>query len=195
MVLSTSETTGMKLTDLQNLVTEIRRVLPDAVISGGAPRDIMHGKPVKDIDVMASQLDRDGDVAGILALIAQRVGGTFHYTEPQDPSGDASFEYEIAMPDMPRLNVISLEGFEITDPIENLFDFDFGLSQIAVLPSGVLMTPAFLHDQELLRITYMGDNGKAEWRIDSSAKRLQRLKAKYPQWEFVNCAGLEARAV
>ncbi|AOK28872.1 MULTISPECIES: hypothetical protein [Burkholderia] len=187
----------LTIRDLQNLITEIRNVLPDAVISGGAPRDVYFDKPVKDIDVMTSRIGHYcGGDADVLTSLARAVGGKFHYAGPQDPSGDAQFEYEIEMPNgIPRLNVISLENFEITDPIENLFDFDFGLSQIAVLPSGVLMTPAFLHDQELLHITYMGDNDKASWRIDSSAKRLKRLKEKYPTWFFRNCAGLEARAV
>lgn len=182
----------MKLTDLQNLVTEIRRVYPDAVISGGAPRDILHGKPVKDIDVMTG---RDVHRAG-LERLADIVGGKFDVNEPQDPSGDEEFEFEIHFADgRPRLNIIDLNSFEITDPLENLLDFDFGLSQVAVVPKGIIYTSAYTWDAQNGSITYMGDNGKAAWRIDSSAKRLQRLRAKYPRWEFVNCAGLEARAV
>ncbi|KVO83305.1 hypothetical protein WL21_09745 [Burkholderia ubonensis] len=182
----------MKLTDLQNLVTEIRRVYPDAVISGGAPRDILHGKPVKDIDVMTG---RSVHRAG-LEHLAHLVGGRLDVTEPQDPSGIEEFEFEIHFDDgRPRLNVIDLNPFEITNPLENLHDFDFGLSQIAVTPWGVLSTDSYLRDDIAGTITYMGDNGKEAWRIDSSAKRLQRLKAKYPERVFVNCAGLEARAV
>ncbi|KWH50737.1 hypothetical protein [Burkholderia cepacia] len=180
----------MKLTDLQHLVTEIRRVYPDAVIAGGAPRDILHGKPVKDIDVMTGYTVARTD----LERLAYIVGGKFDVREPQDPSGVEEFEFEIHFDDgRPRLNVIDLNPFEIKNPLENLHDFDFGLSQIAVTPWGVLSTDTYLSDERHMRITYMGDNGKAAWRIDSSAKRLQRLKAKYPLWTFVNCAGLEAR--
>ncbi len=192
MVRTTSERTGMKLTDLQNLVTEIRRVYPDAVISGGAPRDLLHGKPIKDIDVMTGQ----EVTARSLGRLADIVGGKFDVIEPQDPSGVEEFEFEIHFDDgRPRLNVIDLNPFEIKDPLENLLDFDFGLSQVAVTPSGIIHTPAYVSDALNGTITYMGDNGKEAWRIDSSAKRLQRLKLKYPRWEFVNCAGLEARAV
>ncbi|OJA27781.1 hypothetical protein [Burkholderia ubonensis] len=182
----------MQITDLQNLVTAIRRVYPDAVISGGAPRDILHGKPVKDIDVMTGyDVGRSG-----LEKIAMIVGGKLDVIEPKDPSGVEEFEYEIHFADgRPRLNIIDLNPFEITDPLENLLDFDFGLSQVAVLPTGLIHTPAFIRDATRGTITYMGDNGKEYWRINSSAKRLQRLKAKYGGWTFLNCAGLEARAV
>ncbi|KVL67375.1 hypothetical protein [Burkholderia ubonensis] len=182
----------MQITDLQNLVTAIRRVYPDAVISGGAPRDILHGKPVKDIDVMTGyDVGRSG-----LEKIAMIVGGKLDVIEPKDPSGVEEFEYEIHFADgRPRLNIIDLNPFEITDPLENLLDFDFGLSQVAVLPTGLIHTPAFIRDATRGTITYMGDNGKEYWRINSSAKRLQRLKAKYGGWTFLNCAGLEARVV
>ncbi|MCA8296665.1 hypothetical protein LGN19_22990 [Burkholderia sp. AU30198] len=73
----------MKLTDLQILAAEVRRVYPDAVIAGGAPRDVLHGKPVKDIDVMTGRSVRR---AG-LEQLAHLGDGRFDVTEPQDPSG------------------------------------------------------------------------------------------------------------
>lgn len=179
----------MTLSDLQSLLPTIREFLPDAIIAGGAPRDAYFGKPIKDIDVMTGY-----DVTrSMLERLAKAVGGRFDVLEPQDPSGCEEFEYEIHFDDgRPRLNIIDLNPFEIKDPVDNLHDFDFALSQIAVTPNGVVMTPAFVHDQYGHTCTYTGDRGKAKWRIDSSAKRLQRLKAKYPGRLFVNCEGLEA---
>lgn len=178
----------MSLQDLQDLLPEIRSVFPDAVIAGGAPRDAYFGVQIKDIDVMTSNVP-DLDT---LRTLADRMGGRWDLAEPQDPSGDAVFEYEIHFSDgTPRLNIIDLSGFEITDPVDNLHDFDFALSQIAVTPNGVIHTPAFIADALAGTCTYTGDCGKEQWRIDSSKRRLQRLKVKYPNRLFMNCAGLE----
>jgi hypothetical protein len=178
----------MKLTDLQELLPAIRDYLPDAVIAGGAPRDAYFGKPIKDIDVMTGC-----DVTRkTLERLAISVGGRFDVIEPTDPSGCEEFEFEIHFDDgRPRLNIIDLNPFDIKDPVDNIHDFDFALSQIAVTPHGVIWTGAFTIDNLKNTCTYTGDRGKAQWRIDSSAKRLQRLKAKYPERRFRNCESLE----
>lgn len=178
----------MKLIDLQELLPVLREHLPDAIIAGGAPRDAYFGCPIKDIDVMTGY-----DVTRkTLERLAAAVGGRFDTIEPKDPSGCEEFEFEIHFDDgRPRLNIIDLNPFEIKDPVDNLHDFDFALSQIAVTPHGVVMTPAFAIDLVDDTCTYMGDRDKEQWRVDSSAKRLTRLKAKYPQRRFVNCEPLE----
>lgn len=179
----------MKLTDLQRLVVAARTVLPDAIVSGGAPRDLIHGRPVKDIDLMTGRpLD-----SLLLGRLARAVGGTLASVQPLDPSGDAEFEHEIMLDGLPPLNVIDLSGFEITDPIDNLHDFDFGLSQVAVTPHGVVQTDAFRSDSIGGTVTYMGDRGREDWRIASSAKRLRRLEAKYPYRLFKHCFTLRER--
>jgi hypothetical protein len=172
---------------LKDLVIRARDVLPDAVISGGAPRDILFWAPVKDIDLMTGY-----DVTkSVLEKLATAVGGTFIVLEPLDPSGCEEFEYEIEMgPGHPVINVICLQPFEFTDPIDNLHDFDFGLSQVAVTPNGVVMTEKFTLDCARDSITYLGDRGRADWRIASSARRLKRLESKYPTFRFRNCDGL-----
>jgi hypothetical protein len=177
----------LTIEDLKTLVIRAREVLPDAVISGGAPRDILCGAPVKDIDLMTGY-----DVTkSVLEKLAKAVGGTFIVLEPLDPSGDEEFEYEIEMGlGHPVINVICLTSFDIVDPIDNLHDFDFAVSQIAVTPHGAVMTPAAAIDRVQDTITYMGDRDRAEWRIASSAKRLKRLERKYPNQRFVNCDGL-----
>ncbi|MDR5879031.1 hypothetical protein [Caballeronia sp. LZ032] len=180
----------LTIEDLKTLVVKARDVLPDAVISGGAPRDILHGVPVKDIDLMTGY----GVTKTVLERLAEAVGGTFTVREPLDPSGMEEFEWEIDIGlGRPAINVICLDPFEITDPVDNLHDFDFGLSQIAVTPNGVVMTPSAVQDMYLHTISYEGDRGREDWRIASSAKRLKRLEAKYPRWAFVNCDGLRQR--
>ncbi|MDR5812001.1 hypothetical protein QCE62_00165 [Caballeronia sp. LZ033] len=177
----------LTIEDLKTLVVKARDVLPDAVISGGAPRDILHGVPVKDIDLMTGY----GVTKTVLERLAEAVGGTFVVEEPLDPSGMEEFEWEIDMGlGRPAINVICLDPFEITDPVDNLHDFDFGLSQIAVTSHGAVMTPAAALDIACNRITYMGDRGREDWRIASSAKRLKRLEAKYPNRIFLNCDAL-----
>lgn len=179
----------MKLIDLQRLVAAARTVLPDAIVAGGAPRDLIHNRPVKDIDLMTGRpLD-----SHLLGRLARAVSGTLVSVEPLDPSGDPEFEHEIALDGLPPLNVIDLSGFEITDPIDNLHDFDFGLSQVAVTPHGVLSTDAHISDSFGGVVTYKGDRGRADWRIASSARRLKRLETKYKTRVFLNCTALRQR--
>lgn len=186
---------NLTIENLKSLVAEIRKVLPDAIIAGGAPRDVYHHRPVKDIDVMTGY----GLTKSVLERLATAVGGTFQVAETA--SGDEDFEYEIHFDSQfPRLNVIDIQSFGDTDPVDNIHDFDFGLSQIAVTPRGVIYTDAFLADTALQRLTYMhhktdGTAQREQWRTVSSANRLVRLLDKYPTFTPVNDTYLKSLIV
>lgn len=181
--------TLMQIADLQSLCADIRAVLPDAVIAGGAVRDTLHSRPVKDIDVMTCT---PVDPVKMVAL-AKLIGGNVTPATAESASGDESFEYLITRGLVrPPINVIDLNYFDGKDAIENVFDFDFGISQVAVTPDGVLHSGDYLRDALSGTITYMGHRGREKWRIESSARRLIRLKEKYPTFKFIDCEPLEA---
>lgn len=177
----------MLTTKLQELCADIRTIIPDAVIAGGAVRDSLSCKPIKDIDVMTGT----AITRALMRKLADHMGGYVENADASTASGDESFEYIINFEDQRLpLNVIDLNFFEIKDPIANVFDFDFGLSQVAVIPEGVLHTEAYIRDAMRQSITYMGDRGRSKWRIESSARRMARLKRKYPNHFFRNCESL-----
>lgn len=165
----------MTLSDLQTLCAEIRQVLPNAIIGGGACRDAYFGKPIKDIDVFVDV----PDLPDSLKTLATHMGGTADLggsSGPLDcPQGGVLFTDGRI-----ELNVVNRQGVDIIDDIH---DYDFGLSQIAVTPSGVIMTPKFVEDATRMGITYThADDDRPRWHRESSAKRLTRLVQKYPNF-------------
>jgi hypothetical protein len=176
----------MKLTDLQSLLVDIRSHFPHAVIAGGAPRDAYFGRPIKDIDVMVPGVTQSALHRLTLALV-----GKLKTPENDDPSGDGSFEWLIERDGALPLNIIDTTYFDCDDPVDNIHDFDFALSRIGVTPNGVIFTPEFQADNAMNTCTFMIERGEREsWRLASSARRLVRLKAKYPLRRFVNVSHL-----
>lgn len=177
----------MEIADLQSLCADIRTFLPDAVIAGGAVRDTLLNRQVKDIDVMTCT----PVTPETMYALAKHIGGHISPLTVESASGDEKFEYLITRGLRPPINVIDLNYFDGKDAIENVFDFDFGISQVAVTPDGVLAAEAHIADVGQGTVTYMGHRGRAKWRIESSARRLVRLKEKYPEFKFIDCEPLE----
>jgi hypothetical protein len=172
----------------------------DIIIAGGAPRDILHDRPVKDIDMFV-MLDKEegnldlgpnGQHVAIenqefprnVRFLAKALGGTMSHHATSSDYGDIVDFCEITnLPDLPPIQIIG-----ITErPLEDLFLYDFGLSQVAVNARGVLYTDAYMNDELNGRITY---TPAIPWdQIDAhsklrSKKRLGRLREKYSAGEY-----------
>lgn len=59
---------------LTSLARRIRTVAPNAIIGGGAPRDVFLGGSVKDIDVFVQATE--SAFGGLCEMIAATLGGT-----------------------------------------------------------------------------------------------------------------------
>lgn len=165
----------MTLTDLQALCARIRLVLPNAIIGGGACRDAYFGKPIKDIDVFVDVPDLPGSLKTLAFHLdgAADLGGSSGPLEC--PQGKVTFTDGRI-----ELNVVNRQGVDLVDDIH---DYDFSISQIAVTPNGVIMTPKFVEDATRMGITYThADDDRPRWHRESSAKRLTRLVQKYPNF-------------
>jgi hypothetical protein len=190
----------VKLTDLQKIVCALREFAPGCIIGGGAVRDTLLGRPVKDIDVFVQ-----ADPADLRLPMIQQALGSLGFSEQwmiQQALGSLGFseqrvvtgEYpdaliaDFLMPDgHPPIQVITLGR----DPVDDVHHYDFGLSQCFVTPNGLFVTDKHTTDFLDRTITYTGSADTAIEARRRSAKRLARLREKYSDFIFLNCEHLE----
>jgi hypothetical protein len=169
---------------LTDLCRRIRAVAPNAIIGGGAPRDVFLGGAVKDIDVFV-QTTAD-KFAGLCGDIAFQLKGTIESSQEyvHAPS------YNIRIPGISQeLNVVLRED---VSPLMDVGDYDFGLSQIACDGFTVIRTAAQIRDVADNTLTYMhADKGRDDWHRKSSAARMVRILMKYPSLTVKNAAILQ----
>lgn len=169
----------MRLHDLQTLAAKAAAFFPHCVIGGGAVRDTLLGGPVKDIDLFVDtrgltrkQFDQK------VAAFAERVGGTLkEHSAPSVDAEDLHTTYHIHWAG-PVIEVLPVSRCVFTD----VFDYDFGISQILMTSGGLLRTTAFVDDLLANTVTYKKDTFNAK-----SRDRLARIRAKYPSLAPVNC--------
>lgn len=158
------------------------------IIAGGAPRDILSGVPVKDIDIFVPvELEEGVDTPFYRGCkrLARKYDGNpvFRPVSPEYPDCYGICDIET---DLGIFQCIGLDR----DPLDDLHHYDFGLSQVAVTPNGLLFTSAAVQDRAARTVTYTPHYPDA-LAIERSRKRLGRLRAKYAGWTFVNCESLE----
>lgn len=171
------------------------------IIAGGAPRDIISGVPVKDIDIFVNLSAIDAapwevkpgtfpdDVYPVpfqvaCALFAQSMEATFEFDDTQE--GYACDVCRMVTNDGP-IEVIALKNG--MHPIDDVPNYDFGLSQVFVTPTGVFQSNNATDDRLRRTITYRPSN-LGDHAVARSARRYGRLQEKYPDWRFVNCESL-----
>lgn len=168
------------------LCGRIRPIFPNALIGGGAPRDVFLGGPIKDIDVFVQCSPKSfGALCGELAA---HLGGTIETSNQyvHAPS------YNIQAPGIAQeLNVV----WRDCSPLMDVGDYDFGICQIAVSDTELFKTAAFMRDVADNTVTYMHhDKVREDWHRKSSAKRLGRIVAKHPSYQPHLCELLEGLA-
>lgn len=187
-------TTELTIEKLRDIVALARSHFDteNLIIAGGAPRDILHGVPVKDIDIFVKlsgeQLTAEEGDFTFFEKTCHALAGcaefcTFKVNKPEYP-----FDFcEIDKPGVPcPVQIIALID---TDPVEDVFSYDFALSQMYVGRRGLFMTQAAVLDHFMGTITYTGTTLNNEASFKRTVARLARLRQKYVGlWEFVNCA-------
>jgi hypothetical protein len=165
----------------------------DVIIAGGAPRDLFHGKPVKDIDVFVggeAPWDLEERVIKVLGL------ETLAYTKSTD-SYDGQKRNVLqrvtdfhALADfktgfVPDSHPVGFYGAPVQvistlpPPRDVVRDeFDFGLCEIWIGEEGLRWTKRFWHDHERKRLT-LRKGGEV------SSERLERLCRKYIDYSVV----------
>lgn len=162
------------------------------IIAGGAPRDVLSGVPVKDIDIFVQLDERDGgqDTAFTrgCASLAAAIGGTPEFRPAAEEYADILDLCDITSPGVH--GVVQVIGID-EHPVDDVPHYDFGLSQVFVSPTGMFFTEAAIRDRAHKTITHV-PTYHDEHGFQRSKARCERLRAKYSGWTFVNCESLDA---
>lgn len=170
---------------------------PEAIIAGGALRDLDHGKPIKDVDIFV-------DAKGIETLqLKKQLDAAFGYEGVgifENPAADLDEDYTwegvvvagvwdwVYAPSdflgQPKFQVIAVEkpeGVVFRDYV--IDDFDIGLCQQAF--DGVLecITTAYLDDAALKTLTVT--RAPSYNALQRTRGRLGRIQLKYPEHRIV----------
>jgi hypothetical protein len=173
----------------------------DCIIAGGAVRDTLHGREVKDIDVFArfefgpgaASEDQFLDRCRSLAAFWKAHPGGENIEAHRLDGAKTSTEGEL-------FSVVQITGAPFTvevialncDPVDRVQRFDFALSQCFVTPGGLFYTERYLGDANGLTVTYTGTRDVTSSIFANSVARYKRLKAKYaPEFKFLDCELLD----
>lgn len=180
-------TTIKQLQDLVSLA-RVSFCTEHLIIAGGAPRDILNGAPVKDIDVFVNIESSEDRFASRCEWFAKEIGGKLTLRE-SDPNYPDIFNLADIECDNGIVQIVGL----YENPIDDVVKYDFTVSQVFVTPAGVFMTPAYVEDSRAKIIRYQPSNLETA-AVKRSAARLERLRLKYPasEWSFANCESLDA---
>ena len=153
---------------------------PQAIIAGGALRDLWHGKPIKDVDIFVPVKECSDDlyVDQIIALdpYAEKVASSI-YGQSQEGEPQPGFRHIHVIW---RLNIdgVIYEVIFIEDRGEDLISvFDLSLAQIGYDGQSLRTTAAFNQTvfDKVIRVLNVN-------RADRGIKRLRRVLEKYPDY-------------
>lgn len=170
-------------TEWAALLARIHTLAPQAVIAGGALRDLDNGRQVKDLDVFVPQ---STDMAELAARVSVTHGDIVHTCPGDyiDGAHEVAFTTSFATkrPDLiPDLNVIQLRsGCDVQSIAERV---DFGLCQISWNGGFLWHTPAYAEDKKMHTFTVTrADSAEGFAR---TMRRYERLRQKYVGWKLV----------
>lgn len=162
----------------------VKRIAPEAVIAGGALRDLDNGREVKDIDIFVR-----GTTEPALARLRNAVVRAGFDAEEIDPSkmypvGDGQdvvghFDAEFPGCDVP-VQIIMVN--HDCAPEVLVTRFDYGICRIVYDGETLLRAPEYLSDQaaEVFKLRRQ----RTDQELVASVHRFARLRQKYDGWRF-----------
>ncbi|MDF0504855.1 hypothetical protein POK33_29400 [Burkholderia cenocepacia] len=173
-----------------SILAQLQEVGVKGLIAGGAVRDHILGKPVKDIDVFVAH---DSDVVSKL----QTAFGVLHVSpslaaEYIGEAGQSEVQhvYEVSFGDDPfgQFNRAPTQVIVLApgmDPLDRVKHHDFGICQCWYegSPNGVMAsTEAFLDDyrQKFFTLSHCED----QQQFDRSMRRWERFKERFPEFSL-----------
>lgn len=169
------------LPQYQSLLAALREVSPDAHIAGGAVRDTLLDRPIKDIDLF---LDNQHIVEAAKLLRTKfgyvKVGEWTSYGEFSDPAVIQLAKFEKADETIP----VCLIGLDKAYTLAgNVSRFDFGICMAAFDGEQVHQSGRFNAEVSEKTFTlYRADN---QAQFNYSLKRFETISARYTGWELV----------
>ncbi|MCA8110265.1 hypothetical protein [Burkholderia cepacia] len=172
-----------------SILAQLQEVGVKGLIAGGAVRDHILGKPVKDIDVFVAH---DPDVVSKL----QAAFGVLHVNPSlaaeyigEAGQSEVSHVYEVSFgddpfdPDLGHVPVQVIALAPGMDPLDRVKHHDFGICQCWYVGHGFKMyTEAFAADMSGKRFTLM--HCEDQHQFDRSMRRWERFKERFPEFSL-----------
>lgn len=164
----------------RDVLREVQEVFPSAVIAGGALRDSMWDKPVKDVDILVPVTF---DYIGSLDAAYEAVWNMF---SGQDIVLDSQSQYGVKCKEDEDRDLYAIfkltRGYKYdiilcTPDAARIETFDINICQISYDARKLLFTGDYAHGFLTRQIKVVNVN-----RTDRNAARVQRLLEKYPNF-------------
>ncbi len=165
--------------DYETILSSIRRIAPEAHIAGGAVRDTLVGKAIRDVDVFMGHGKKDVLAAMLRADFKYvKVGEWEQYEKFSDPIIERVAKFENADESIPIAIIALKEPLPVRD---NLARFDFGICMARWQGGDPIETPQFRHDVNEKTFTLHRADNKAQYAY--SMERYRKLTAdRYAGW-------------
>jgi len=163
------------------VLSAVRDVARDALLAGGAPRDLIMGREVRDLDIFVPAATSLPDVGRALT----HLGYTYAHSAPGSATEDIIDQRVYTHSTEKPVNVISA----LAAPEYRLRrHFDFGLCQAAFDGRRVITTRAFRIDASQEQFTLLQCHSLSL--LTQSLVRYKKLRVKYPTFPLVLPADL-----
>jgi hypothetical protein len=166
-----------------SILSTMRGLCPTAHIAGGAVRDSLLERPIKDIDLFLDDAHSDAAAALLRSQFGfVRVGEWKQYQDFSDPAIARLAKFEKADESTP-ICLIGLSA-EVAGIEDNLSRFDFGICMGAWTGEQVITMPQYRRDLEAQTFTLCrADN---YWQFAYSMSRFKKITAdRYAGWKLV----------
>lgn len=170
----------MILDHWSNLLHYLKFAAPEAHIGGGAVRDYLLSRPIKDLDIFISVENEPGVDHRLRAMgymPGRRVGGTYI----SDEIVAQAVDYAAPIPGGHPVNVIALHDH--TNVGQSFQRFDFGITRAAFDGDNIITTKAFELDRIRRAFTLLRADNADQFR--RSMDRFKRFQVKYEGWQLV----------
>jgi len=162
-----------------NALAALKRAGIDGLIAGGAVRDHILNKPVRDIDVF---VEYRADIEQRLEQ-AYGIGCVNRMMAAEYAGNEVKHVFEVmsdSLTDVPVQVIVLNEGLT---PGDRAAHHDFGICQCWYLGGGTFdWTGAFLSDKELGRFTLTHCEGQGEF--DRSMRRWEKFAGRFPEFNL-----------
>jgi len=164
----------------KEILSKVQTISPDAIIAGGALRDLDNGKPIKDLDIFVP-LTADFSLGSFYNIFGVREIDESSNAEEYQNNEEVCGVYVYNLPDFDiPVNIIACVPHEdfMNHQLER---FDIGICKIAYNGKEVIRHHWYNIDREAKSLCIYN----TLW-LDSSLKRLNRLGEKYQGWAQLN---------
>jgi hypothetical protein len=163
------------------ILSSIKDLCPTAHIAGGAVRDSLLDRPIKDIDLFLNDAATDATATLMRSQFSfVKVGEWKSYERFSDPAVARLAKFEKADETIP----VCLIGLNMAQAMQdNVRRFDFGICMAGWDGEGVYTAPEYQRDMEAKTFTLCRADNQAQYNY--SISRFRKLTAdRYAGWEL-----------